>query len=335
MAQGSEARGPRGVIQQGVVNTSINIALGFFNHPKTKRLLSAVGRSGVLGLLQLWEYAGEYHSRDGKLKGYSGDEVENLAGWDGEKGKLLDGLEKTGWIQRDKEQNWCISNWKEHQGHIWSLKERGKKMARARWAVIKGQNPRSRGDADSITDSNAKTPPKQCSNQLANLLTSVKEVQEKKGGTGEEALNPPEIPSEQDVVAFGVNRLSDEIPEAYCRHYHRHQTKMHAWQRNGQLILWQHDLIDWWARDRHSYAAARHSAHPEFKAAGGAVASKSGPTIAEKILHKEELQRVEDAIAKIRGDYAGHQDWSAEDRAKVKKLKERREVLKKLIGFEV
>ena len=79
-----------------------------------------------------------------------------------------------------------------------------------------------------------------------------------------DSLSAPEIPSVDEVVGFGASRLSDQIPEPFCRFYHRQRQTTNAWVRNGVLIQWRLDLADWWTRDRGDYVAKRHRAHPEF-----------------------------------------------------------------------
>jgi hypothetical protein len=56
---------------------------------------------------------------------------------------------------------------------------------------------------------------------------------------------------------------------------------------------------------------------------------------AEMVVRQKELERCEDAISKLRASYADHQTWAPEDRGKLRNLKERREILMKMLGVQV
>lgn len=137
----------------------LNLACDYFRHPKTVRLIGLVGRGAEVLPIRLWSHCGEFHCEDGKLSGYTDEEIEALAGWWGERGKALEGMNKVGYMEK---QNgvWRMSGWKEHQGHISALKVRGRRMAEARWNQYRRAKPRDAGrNADSI----AQAKPKQSS----------------------------------------------------------------------------------------------------------------------------------------------------------------------------
>ena len=63
--------------------------------------------------------------------------------------------------------------------------------------------------------------------------------------------------------------------------------------------------------------------------------SRGNPAPYEKILAGQELKRVEDRMAEIRGSYDSHQDLSGKDKAELQSLKNRRGELKQILGFIV
>jgi hypothetical protein len=133
----------------------LNLDLDFFDHPKTKRLVGLLGRGAEVLPLRLWCYCGKYHSADGRLAGYSGQEIESLVGWWGKEGQMISAMQTVRMLEKAGEEGWQVMNWEEHQGHIDALRQRGKAMAEARWAKLRASN------AVSI----AQVMPGQCSDQ--------------------------------------------------------------------------------------------------------------------------------------------------------------------------
>lgn len=136
----------------------LNLDLDYFDHPKTKRLIGLLGRGAEVLPIRLWIYCGKFHSEQGRLSGYSPQEIESVAGWWGKSGDLVPALIRAGFITQESDGDCQMVAWEEHQGHIAALKRKGKAMAEARWSRV-------RVDADSITGSNAIGPPKQCPNK--------------------------------------------------------------------------------------------------------------------------------------------------------------------------
>lgn len=116
----------------------LNLDLDYFTHPKTVRLVALVGKEGSLYPLKMWSYLGKFHSKDGCFKGYSDEEIESLLGWQGEPKKLLNILEKVGFISKQKNE-WCAHEFKQHQGHIDIFKKRAKHAIKRRWDKYKNQ----------------------------------------------------------------------------------------------------------------------------------------------------------------------------------------------------
>lgn len=108
---------------------SLNLDLNFFDHPKVKRLRAAIGPEAEIYLLRLWAYAGRFHAATGNLKGYTSAEIEALAEWKGESGKMLQAMLRVGFLEPGNK----IHDWREHEGHLIIFKERAQQAAATRW----------------------------------------------------------------------------------------------------------------------------------------------------------------------------------------------------------
>ncbi len=111
---------------------NLNLDVDYFDHPKTKRLVGLLGRGADVLPIRLWSYCGKFHSEDGKLSGYSGQEIESIVGWWGKSGQMMPAFEKAVFAHAI-EDGWEIHQWNEHQGHIVAFKKRGIIANKARW----------------------------------------------------------------------------------------------------------------------------------------------------------------------------------------------------------
>jgi hypothetical protein len=155
---------------------NLNLDVDYFDHPKTKRLVGLLGRGADVLPIRLWSYCGKFHCEDGKLSGYSAQEIESIAGWWGKTGMLMPAMVKAGFAV-EQENGWEIHEWKQHQGHLEAFRIRGKHAAETRWSKLKDQCSK---DATSI----AKKEVKQCS-----LPTKPSEEERE---SGESVARPPE-----------------------------------------------------------------------------------------------------------------------------------------------
>lgn len=127
----------------------LNLDLDYFNHPKTVRLVGLLGKEAEVLPLRLWCYCGKYHCVDGKLSGYSPQEVESAVGWWGKPGEMVTAMVKVGFLEAEVD-GFLVHEWVDHSGHLRVFKERAKAGAKARWEQI------------SNASSNAKSGVKQC-----------------------------------------------------------------------------------------------------------------------------------------------------------------------------
>lgn len=109
---------------------TINIDPEFPHHRKTKKLMRLAGESAAFRLVQLWCYAAEAHPEDGNLAGYSPDDIEDAAGWNGEKGVFYNALinSNVGGDYGFLEPSGQLHDWNFWEGHIKLYRDRAKLM---------------------------------------------------------------------------------------------------------------------------------------------------------------------------------------------------------------
>lgn len=113
----------------------IRLKVSFKDHRKRKKLAVRLGAGGVVALLDLWLSAAESHP-DGRLAGYTAEDVEIDAGWAGPPGAFTAAAVECGWLDVT-ECGYCLHDWAEHQAYIIHAPERqaiAKHAAGVRWA---------------------------------------------------------------------------------------------------------------------------------------------------------------------------------------------------------
>lgn len=113
----------------------IRIDTQFFNNLKTRKLQRALGEHGVLCMVRLWCYVGERHPK-GNLTGMTEEDLEDVAGWTGEKGVFAEYALRMRWAERASEGGIDIHDWEEHQpylSHADKRKQAASLAANAKW----------------------------------------------------------------------------------------------------------------------------------------------------------------------------------------------------------
>lgn len=114
---------------------SLNLDLDFFDHPKTRRLVGLLGRGAEVLPIKLWSYCGKFHAEDGRLAGYSPQEIESIVGWWGKAGDAVAALVRVEFLDELPDgSGYQVHDWLEYQGHIEAFRQRSKKAAAARWS---------------------------------------------------------------------------------------------------------------------------------------------------------------------------------------------------------
>lgn len=130
-----------------------------------------------------------------------------------------------------------------------------------------------------------------------------------------------EIQTEADMRGFDKAEA-----ERFWNHF-----ESSGWiDKNGNPIKnWRAKLAIWCSDAKARSAERAHHGPQKQSPADGA------PTPTQVVLHSKELERVESRITTIRSTYSGMQTWSNEDKAEIKRLKARRDELKKMLGVSV
>lgn len=129
----------------------LNVDLDYFDHPKTIKLIGLLGPGTAEIPIRLWCRTGKFHSKDGCLDGFTDQAIEVFVGWHGKPGQCVDALVKTGFLEK-LENTYLVVDWREHNGHLWTLKKRNKKVAQNRWKRLR-QNV---SDTQSAVDTSGK-----------------------------------------------------------------------------------------------------------------------------------------------------------------------------------
>lgn len=114
----------------------MRIDVDFVDHPKTKRLIRMTGYEGFYCLMKLFSIAAKIYKR-GELKNCDAVDIEDLTGWTGEQGKLVEAMldTKIGFLEK-KGNLYIIHDWDINQPWIYHSEERSekaKKSVSARW----------------------------------------------------------------------------------------------------------------------------------------------------------------------------------------------------------
>lgn len=182
----------------------LNLDLNYFDHRKTRRLIGLLGRGAEVLPIRLWAYCGKFHCEDGRLTGYSEQEIESLAFWWGKTGIMLPAMQSSEWMDRDTA-GWFMHDWKDHQGHLSAFKAKGKAMAEARWSKAR--------DAASNAASNAAKAAQQCSD--CTNQTNLTDCTNQTNNAPVDAVDPIPVLAPGSGLAFTV--LKCEIGKAYDR----------------------------------------------------------------------------------------------------------------------
>ena len=115
--------------------SDLRLSTNFADHPKTIKLVRLLGDDVIRQLLRLWG-AAAIDCPDGKLRGMDIEDIEIMAGWDGEDGLFVRTLVDHGWLDL-KRKTYYLHNWAERQP--WISNARARSEAAKRKAEIMAQ----------------------------------------------------------------------------------------------------------------------------------------------------------------------------------------------------
>lgn len=115
------------------MNTDIRLSVGFWLHPKTRRLAKRLGLEAVRSLQILWLWAAQ-NRPDGNLSGLDEEDIELAADWQGEEKAFFTAC-LGAWID-EIDGGYVLHDWAEHnpwQAEAEARSDAARKAALARW----------------------------------------------------------------------------------------------------------------------------------------------------------------------------------------------------------
>jgi len=116
------------------VNTDFRIEVGFFRHPKTRRLIAALGLPAAWSLPQLWEFAA-VNKPSGELSGMTHADIAAASWYDGDPEVFVAELLRLRWLDKSR-RGLEIHDWAEHQPFVVDAprrREQARRAAGAKW----------------------------------------------------------------------------------------------------------------------------------------------------------------------------------------------------------
>ena len=126
------------------------LKVGFPHHPKTQKLKRRLGADGTWSLVCLILWAAANRS-DGVLSGMTHEDLEIVAGWEGEAGEFVQALVEVGFLDQ-LDDSLALHDWIEHNPWAFGATERSEK---ARFAALCRHYPKDK--AQEILDQIAQT----------------------------------------------------------------------------------------------------------------------------------------------------------------------------------
>lgn len=141
------------------MSSDIRIAVDFYDHPKTVKLMAAFGAEGVVRLQRLWIWAARYRPK-GILSKM--DDLDWIAAFDyngsdatSNATSMRDALLRIGFLEKGRHGRVKIHDWNEHNPYVFyapERKQRAKNAAKARWGK---KIPTEHNSCGTHADSNA------------------------------------------------------------------------------------------------------------------------------------------------------------------------------------
>ena len=145
------------------MNTDIRLSVGFWSHPKTRKMVKHLGLEGIRSLQVLWLWAAT-NRPDGILSGMDWEDIELAADWHGEERVFFNHC-LGAWIDENSGEH-SLHDWTEHnpwQAEAKIRTEAARKAAKARWSKAaapqkaptrdaRNMRPQCANDADALRE---------------------------------------------------------------------------------------------------------------------------------------------------------------------------------------
>ncbi len=132
------------------MNTDVRLYTGFWQHPKTKKMVKRLGLEAARSLQILWLFTAQNKS-DGLLSGMDWEDIELAADWQGEEHAFFDYCLGV-WID-ETNQGYAIHDWEEHnpwQAEAAARSEQARQNAKAGWEKRRAKQPHANGNAENM-----------------------------------------------------------------------------------------------------------------------------------------------------------------------------------------
>lgn len=145
------------------MGNDIRLDIGFLDNIKTRKLIRELGDHAVVCTLRLWSYVALRHPK-GQMNGMTQDDLEDIAGWTGERGAYVAYAIRMRWVDTTDDGHLEIHDWKEHQPWVYHSEKRSEAAKTAvaiRWENHKKQllnTPRIRSVYKANTERNTPSP---------------------------------------------------------------------------------------------------------------------------------------------------------------------------------
>jgi len=176
----------------------IPLDVDYPEHPKTLRLIAALGKGADIYPIRLWCWCAKY-AKDGVIKG-GADELEKAVKWSGERGRCARAMVEAGFVNKDGK---TVHDWEEHAGRKIVAYERKKSKQRAAYEERSKENlPDSAGRMSEEGGNSA--------NHVGGILPTLKETKRKETTGNETTRN-------ETQTAPPIFELSDEgLAQEFC-----------------------------------------------------------------------------------------------------------------------
>jgi hypothetical protein len=115
------------------MNQDIRLSVGFWHHPKTKRLVREAGLEAVRSLQILWCWVAQ-HRPNGDISDLDSDDIEDAADWTGEQGMFYRAIEDR-WLQKEDGKIF-IHDWLDHNPWVAETEQRTGKALLSKLAQV-------------------------------------------------------------------------------------------------------------------------------------------------------------------------------------------------------
>ncbi len=166
----------------------IPLDVDYIDHPKTLRLIAALGKLADVYPLRLWCWCAKY-AKDGIVRG-GAQELEKAVRWTGESGKCHKAMVDAGFLNRDGK---TVHDWQIHAGRKIKQYERKKALQRQKYA----------DDSDGDIPDSSENLPADCRNSSTMQGGSLPPLNETK-------RNETKLDQTKTNETAGVSELSPE-----------------------------------------------------------------------------------------------------------------------------